>query len=78
MKYFTMKEIYNFANKLGYSADQIEIDEILYWDYDKNEPMNEKDYTVSFGNKYIENWVWTFENDLNGRATDYQHNIIED
>jgi hypothetical protein len=76
-----MKEIYDFANKLGYSKDQIEIDEIIYWDYDEDpngKPMDEKDYTVSFGNDYTENWVWTFENNLNGRAVDYQHNIIED
>ena len=64
--YFTLEEVYQYAEKMGYSREDVAIE-----CYDKDE------YEVSFGHEYTEMWVWTFE-DLIQPAIDYDHLTWED
>ena len=64
--YFTLEEVYQYAEKMGYSREDVAIER-----YDEDE------YEVSFGHEYTEMWVWTFE-DLDEQAIDYDHLTWED
>lgn len=59
--YFTLAEIYEYAKKLGYSKDEVEIEEVCN-DY----------YEVSFGHVFTEVWLWSFSS-LEEVAFDYEH-----
>ena len=72
--YFTLEEVYEYAERLGYTRDDVVIERQCCeydWDLDKEVAW---DYEVSFGHEYTELWVWTFEN-LEQPATDYEHVI---
>jgi len=64
--YFTLEEVYQYAEKMGYSREDVAI-----------ECYDEDEYEVSFGHEYTEMWVWTFE-DLDEQAIDYDHLTWED
>lgn len=64
--YFTLEEVYQYAEKMGYSREDVQID-----CYDEDE------YEVSFGHEYTEMWIWDFE-DLTQPAIDYDHLTWED
>ena len=74
--YYTLEEVYNYAEKLGYSREDVEIVKELGYDYDKEEEIL-LGYEVGFGHEYTETWVWEFEN-LDECAIDYEHMIWED
>lgn len=64
--YFTLEEVYQYAEKMGYSREDVAV-----------ECYDEDEYEVSFGHEYTEMWVWTFE-DLTQPAVDYEHITWED
>ena len=64
--YFTLEEVYQYAEKMGYSREDVEI-----------ECYDEDGYDVSFGREDTEIWSWDFE-DLTQPAVDYEHLIWED
>ena len=75
--YFTLEEVYQYAEKMGYSQEDIEITRICSeYDYDLDCEVA-WDYEVSFGHEYTEMWFWTFE-DLTQPAIDYDHLTWED
>lgn len=65
--YFTLEEIYQFAEAQGYGRNQVLIDDAFPDDY----------IIVSFGQEYAEEWVWFFES-LDRPSVDYEHNVWED
>ena len=66
MMNFTLEEVYQYAEKMGYSREDVAI-----------ECYDEDEYEVSFGHEYTEVWSWDFE-DLDGQAIDYDHVTWED
>ena len=70
-KNYTLKDIYEYAEKMGYAQEDVEIEPCEYLD-------GTTDYTVWFGLEYTETWTWTFEGDLEGYATDYEHNKCDE
>ena len=64
--YFTLEEVYQYAEKMGYSREDVEI-----------ECYDEDGYDVSFGREDTEIWSWDFEN-LTQPAVDYEYLIWED
>ena len=77
MKLYSLKQIYKYAEKLGFSADEIEIrKDCVEYDYEKNEEVA-FEYEVFFGHEYTEVWSWTFEN-LEEKAIDFDHIVWED
>ena len=64
--YYTLAEIYAYAESFGYSYDDVEIQE-----------AGHNYYVVSFGHEYTEMWIWEFE-DLEAPSVDYEHIIWED
>lgn len=75
--YFTLEEVYEYAERMGYAREDVEIERVCV-EYDWNQ-MKEVawDYEVSFGHEGTEVWVWTFE-DLEGVSVDYEHGVWED
>ena len=65
--YFTLPEIYEYAAKMGYTKEQVEIQ---FCDYDET-------WEVSFGYEYTEVWRWEFES-LDAPATWYERLVWED
>lgn len=65
--YFTLPEVYDYAAKMGYSKEDVEI---RFSEYDKV-------WEVSFGQEYTEAWFWEFES-LDAPATWYEHREWED
>ena len=68
---YTLKDVYAYAEKMGYAQEDVEIEPCEYLD-------GTVDYTVWFGWEYTETWSWTFEGDLKGYATDYIHNKCDE
>jgi hypothetical protein len=64
-KPFTLEDVKEYAVKMGYEVEDIEIQE------------DGGEYEVSFGHEYTEVWVWTFD-DLEDVATDYEHAVWDD
>lgn len=65
--YFTLPEVYDYAAKMGYSKEDVEIQ---FSEYDEV-------WEVSFGHEYTEVWFWEFES-LDAPATWYEHQEWED
>ena len=65
--YYTLPEVYDYAVKMGYTHDDVEI------------TFHEEDgyYDVSFGREYTEMWYWEFD-DLDAPSTVYEHMLWED
>lgn len=57
--------------KWGYAQADVEIEPYEYLD-------GTVSYTVWFGLEYTETWTWTFEGDLEGYATDYEHDKYDE
>ena len=74
--YFTLEEVYAYAERLGYSSEKVGIKEQPGYDYDNNIDLV-LGYEVSFGHEYTEVWVWEFE-DLSQPAVDYEHIVWKD
>jgi hypothetical protein len=74
--YFTLEEVYQYAEKMGYSREDVEILEDSSYDYDNDLEILEG-YEVSFGHECTEMWSWYFE-DLTQPATEYDHLTWED
>ena len=74
--YYTLEEVYNYAEKLGYSREDVEIVKELGYDYDKEEEIL-LGYEVRFGYEDTEVWAWEFES-LDECAIDYEHMVWED
>ncbi len=75
-KPFTMEDIKEYAKKMGYAEEDIEIEE--YDDYNYETGETKKWYDVSFGREWTETWTWYFCESLEGYAEDYFHEIVED
>lgn len=77
MKAFSLEEVYEYAEKMGYSREDVNIEKVCcQYDYDLEEEVD-WDYEVSFGHIYSEYWSWSFK-DLDGVAFDYEHEVVED
>lgn len=75
-KYFTLEQVYEYAERMGYEREDVEIK--VRTDFDWNtEEWYLVGYEVSFGQEYTEVWTWTFE-DLEESATGYDHLVWED
>lgn len=74
--YFTLEEVYEYAERMGYTREQVEIEEDYSYSYDDDLEILEG-YEVSFGHEYTEVWSWYFK-DLEQPATDYDHLVWED
>ena len=68
-KPFKLKDIYAYAEKLGYSQEDVIIE--------KSDDLDVVPHQVHFGHECTEFWSWDFE-DLDGYAIDYSHEIVED
>ena len=64
--YYTIKEIYEYAEKMGYKSEDVKI-----------ERDEDNKYEVSFGYDYTETWTWYFDS-LDAPATDYEHAVWKD
>lgn len=73
--YFTLEEVYQYAEKMGYSREDVEIEED--YSYYEDDLKVLEGYEVSFGHEYTEMWSWYFE-DLTQPATEYDHLVWED
>lgn len=62
--YFSLEEVYAYAEKMGFSREQVGIEE-----YSDDYGV---EYEVSFGYEYGDRWIWTFES-LDGVAIEYDH-----
>lgn len=60
--YFTLEEVYEYAVRMGYGRESVEI---TYDDYDRV-------YMVEFGREYTESWYWEFES-LEQPSVYYEH-----
>ena len=65
-KPFTLEDVYQYAEKMGYTREDVTIGEEIYGTID-----------VDFGSEYTEVWTWTFET-LDGYAIDYDHIVWGD
>lgn len=65
--YFTLAEVYEYAARMGYDREAVEI---TYDEYDGV-------YMVEFGREYTEAWYWEFES-LEAPAVYYEHREWED
>lgn len=74
--YFTLEEVYKYAEEMGYFREDVEIEADSSYDYDNDLEILEG-YEVSFGHEYTEMWSWYFE-DLTQPATEYDHLTWED
>ena len=74
--YFTLEEVYAYAEKMGYDRNDVEIEKSFGYDYDKEEDVFEG-YDVSFGHEGTKIWSWFFE-DLENPAIDYECSTWED
>lgn len=74
--YFTLEEVYHYAESLGYTREDVEITEDLGYDYDAEAEFL-LGYYVGFGHEYTETWTWYFE-DLTQQAVEYDHDVVED
>ena len=75
--YFTLEEVYDYAERLGYAREDVEIRrECAEYDYELEEEVDWQ-YEVSFGHEYTEVWFWVFD-DLSEPARDYEHAVWED
>lgn len=68
---YTLEDIYAYAEKMGYAQDDVEIEPYEYSD-------GTIIYNVWFGVEYTETWSWTFEGNLEGYATEYEHDKCDD
>ena len=59
LQHLTLAEIYAYAEKIGFTANDVEIDE--YEDY----------FTVAVGDILEGHWWWTFE-DIEGQAIEFE------
>ena len=69
--YFTLAQIYEYAEKMGFAQKDVEISKETFLD-------GSAEYVVSFGHEYTEQWIWTFEESLDGQSVDYEHELWED
>lgn len=74
--YFTLEEVYDYAESLGYTREDVEITEDLGYDYDTDTQFR-LGYYVGFGHEYTETWTWYFE-DLDQPSVEYDHDVEED
>ena len=74
--YFTLEEVYKYAEQMGYSREDVEIKEYYFYSYEDGSKTLEG-YEVFFGHECTEMWSWYFE-DLTQPATDYDHLTWED
>lgn len=63
--YFTLSEIYDYAMKIGYTREDVEI------------IGSDGYYEVLVGCEYTEMWRWEFES-LDAPAVDYEHMVWSD
>lgn len=75
-KPFTFEEVVKYAESLGYSREDIEIEEDYSYHYEDDLEVLEG-YEVSFGHECTEVWSWYFK-DLAQPATEYDHLVWED
>ena len=52
---------------MGYAREDVEVRV-----YDQDEAY------VSFGQEFVEEWSWSFDNGIQEPATDYEHNVWTD
>lgn len=74
--YFSLEEVYQYAERLGYDREDVEVRQDFGYDYDKEEEFPDG-YEVSFGHEDSEMWVWEFDS-LEEPAWDYEHIVWED
>ncbi len=74
--YYSLEEVYEYAERLGYSREDVEIVEQLGYDYEEEHDIL-FGYEVSFGHEYTQMWVWQFDS-LDAPAVDYSHIVWED
>ena len=68
--YFTLEEVYAYAEKKGFKREDVEIKKIE--DGEEFDPY----YEVSFGSQWYELWTWEFES-LDEPAVDYYYEECE-
>ena len=74
--YFDLEEVYQYAERLGYSREDVGVEAQYGYDDDTDQQYLEG-YEVCFGHEYSEIWSWFFE-DLEQPAIDYDHLTWED
>ena len=75
-QFFTLEEVYQYAEKKGFTREHVDVEEVYGYDYDDDLEILEG-YDVSFGHECTETWSWYFE-DLSQPAVDYDHEVWED
>ena len=70
LEHATLAEIYAYAEEIGFTADDVEIDVFENLD-------GEKSYYVEIGHMYGDYWSWSFD-DLDGRAIDFDFTGVGD
>lgn len=75
--YFTLEQVYDYAERMGCPREDIEIKEtVLDLDYEEDQEL-EWGYEVSFGHEYTEMWIWGFKN-LEEPSVTYEHAVWDD
>ena len=67
--YFTLEEVYAYAEKKGFKREDVEIEKI-------DGEVHGTYYEVSFGSQWYQLWTWEFES-LNQPAVDYYYEECE-
>lgn len=76
-RHFTLKEVYEYAERLGYACEDVEVYKVCTeYDYELEQEVDWQ-YEVYFGHRYDEEWLWVFD-DLDQPARDYIHSFGED
>ena len=67
--YFTLEEVYAYAEKKGFKREDVEIEKI-------DGEVHGAYYEVSFGSQWYQLWTWEFES-LDQPAVDYYYEECE-
>ena len=67
--YFTLEEVYAYAEKKGFKREDVEIEKI-------DGEVHGTYYEVSFGSQWYQLWTWEFES-LDQPAVDYYYEECE-
>ena len=67
--YFTLEEVYAYAEKKGFKREDVEIEKI-------DGEVHGTYYEVSFGSQWYQLWTWEFER-LDRPAVDYYYEECE-
>ncbi len=70
--HFTLKEVYQYAESLGYTRKDVFITDDAV--YDEFETQFNLGYFVNFGHGQTETWMWYFK-DLDQPAVGYEHQM---